>query len=220
MEDLIIYGAGGLGRELLEVVEEINAESPAWRILGFADDEARGAGEICGYPALGGFDFLRPRAGRTGVLLAFADCAAKEAVYKKIKELCPGFYFPVIAHPRSYVSPRASLGEGAVVARFCSVHAGARLGRCVFVNNKCEIGHDSVIGDFSSLMPSVNICGNVMTGERVYFGVRSAVMQGLTFGADSVAGMGSVVLAGVPEGCTVLGNPAKIISRRVKGDKE
>lgn len=220
MNDLVIYGAGGLGRELLEVIEEINAAQPSWHVLGFVDDGLPRGGMVCGYPLLGGSEFFKSHAWRIGVVLGFADCAAKEAAYEKIMAICPNFYFPSIVHPLSYVSPRATLADGAVVARYCSVHVGAHVGKCAFINNKCEIGHDSSIGAFASLMPSVNISGNVTVGKRTFMGVQSAVLQGLVIGEDAVVGMGSMVLAGVPDDCTVLGNPAKIISRREKRNAE
>lgn len=215
VDDLVIYGAGGLGRELLEIIEEINAVHPTWNILGFADDGIRtDEGMICGYPLLGGREFFRSIARRTAVLLGFADCAAKEDAYGKITSFCRDFYFPVIVHPYSYVSPRATLADGAVIARFCSVHVSATVGRCALVSNKCEISHDSAVGDFVSLMPSVNISGNVDIGKKTFIGVQAAVLQGVTIGSDAIVGMGSVVLSDVPEGCTVVGSPAKIISRR------
>lgn len=220
MNDLVVYGAGGQGRETLEIIEEINRKRAAWRVLGFVDDGAAAGGVVCGYPLLGGFDFLLSHAGSLAVVLAFADCAAKRAMYEKIKSNCPNTHFPVIIHPGSYVSPRAQLAEGAVVTRFCSVHADAKIGKCVLVNNKSEVCHDSVIGDFCSLMPAVNISGNVTVGDGVFIGVQSAVRQGVTIGGGAVVGMGSMVLKDVPRGCMVAGVPAKIITRPPRGENE
>lgn len=214
VDDLIIFGAGGLGRELLEIIEEINAERQRWNLLGFVDDGVKERSTVCGYPVLGGFDFFRSHSGRTGIVIGFADCAAKEAAYNSIKEIRPGFYFPVIIHPGSYISPRAALDEGAVVSRGCFVSVETRLGKCVLLSNKCEVAHDSTVGDFASLMPSVNISGNVAVGKRTFVGVRAAVRQGLIIGSDAVIGMGSTVIKDVPDGCTAVGTPAKIISRR------
>lgn len=219
MNDIVIYGAGGLGSELLEIIEEINAAQPTWNFLGFVDDGMVAGGTVCGYPLLGNHCFFRSHSRRTGVLLGFADCAAKEDAYEKITAFCPNFYFPAIVHPYSYISPRAVLEEGVVIARFCSVNVNARIGKCALISNKSEVNHDSIIGDFSSLMPSVNISGNVTIGERAFIGVQAAVLQGRKLGIGAVVGMGSMVLSDVPEGCTVVGSPAKIISRRVKEEK-
>lgn len=220
MNDLIIYGAGGLGRELVEIIEEINAVRQQWRILGFVDDGADTGKDVCGYPVLGGLDFFRRHAGRIGVAPGFADCAAKEKIFNKLREFSPDLYFPVIVHPSSYISTRATFEEGAVVARYCSINVNAKIGKCVLISNKSEVSHEVSIGDFSSVMPSVNISGNVTVGKSVFLGVQAAVLQGTTVGGGSVVGMGSMVLADVPAGCTVVGNPAEIISRRVEGENK
>lgn len=214
MKKLVIYGAGGLGRELLEIIEEINKEGGQWHILGFVDDDREKGTEICGYPVLGGFDFFSAGVGGTGVAFGFADCAAKEALYNKINELDAGFYFPVIVHPSSYVSPRAALSEGVAVARFCVVNVNARVGKCVLISENSGVYHDCAVGDFTSIMPAVRISGNVSVGKRAYIGVQAAVRQGLAIGSDTVVGMGSVVIRDVPDGCTVVGNPARIIRER------
>ena len=38
MKKLIIFGAGGMGRETAWLVERINDVSPTWDLLGFMDD--------------------------------------------------------------------------------------------------------------------------------------------------------------------------------------
>ena len=38
LKDLIIVGAGCMGREVLQWVKDINAVKPTWNILGFIDD--------------------------------------------------------------------------------------------------------------------------------------------------------------------------------------
>ena len=47
MHDLVIYGAGGLGREVAEIVRRINERHRFWNLLGFLDDGAE-AGTFSG----------------------------------------------------------------------------------------------------------------------------------------------------------------------------
>ena len=62
-------------------------------------------------------------------------------------------------------------------------------------------------------MPSVNVSGNVTVGNRTLIGVQSAILQGIKIGSDVTVGMGSKVMTDVPDNCTVMGYPAKIIAR-------
>jgi serine acetyltransferase len=62
-------------------------------------------------------------------------------------------------------------------------------------------------------MPSVNISGNVTVGARTLVGAGAKILQGLSIGSDVTVGIGSVVLKDVPDRCTVLGYPARVVKK-------
>lgn len=215
MQRLLIYGASGLGREMLDMIMEINLISPQYEIEGWIDDGVPSGTIINNLAVLGNIDYIA-EVDSGAVVLAIADPNIKEKLYNKIKAENAQIVFPTIIHPSSSVSPLSELDEGVIITRFCWVTANTKIGKCVLLNTRCDVGHDSRIGDFSSLMPSVNISGNVTIGKKVYIGVQSALLQGLSIGDSAIIGMGSKVMTNVPTNCTVLGNPAKIIQRREK----
>lgn len=209
IKKIVIYGAGGLGREIYELIDEVNK----YNILGFLDDGIINNKVSVNIPILGGIEFLHNIEYPIGVVFAIADVYVKQNIYKKILQINKGHYFPIVIAKNSYVSKRAMLSEGTIVGRYCSVSTSVQLGKLVFLNTKCDIGHDSIIGDFCSLMPSVNVSGNVSVGQRTLIGVQSAILQGIKIGSDVTVGMGSKVMTDVPDNCTVMGYPAKIIAR-------
>lgn len=213
MQKLLIYGASGLGREILDMINDIYHNDDKYEMCGFIDDGMRPGTIINDLPVLGGLSYLENSASSYSIVFAVADTKTKENLYNKIKKMGGRFSFPVIIHPSSSVSQRARLGEGTVISRYCWVTADTQLGKFVFLNTKCDIGHDSIIGDFCSLMPSVNVSGNVSVGQRTLIGVQSAILQGIKIGSDVTVGMGSKVMTDVPDNCTVMGYPAKIIAR-------
>lgn len=213
MEKLLIYGASGLGREILDMINEINSDDVKYEICGFLDDGIRPGTIIDDLQVLGGWSFLESSPLSYSIVLAIADTKIKESLYKKIKKMGSQFSFPIIIHPSSFVSGRAKLEEGVVVSRFCWVSTNTKLGKCVFLNTRCDIAHDVCICDYCSLMPSVNVSGNVSVGQRTLIGVQSAILQGIKIGSDVTVGMGSKVMTDVPDNCTVMGYPAKIIAR-------
>ena len=215
MQKLLIYGASGLGREILDMLIDMNSIDPKYEILGWIDDGVSPGAVLNEVPVLGNISYIN-RADPCAVVLAIADPHIKEKLFNEIKERNSQISFPIIIHPSSSVSSLSELDEGVIIARFCWVTANTKIGKCVLLNTRCDVGHDSKIGDFSSLMPSVNISGNVTIGKKTYIGVQSALMQGLKVGDESVIGIGSKVMTNVPSNCTVLGNPAKIIQRREK----
>lgn len=213
MQKLLIYGASGLGREILDMLNDINRNNDKYEICGFLDDGMKPGTIIDDLPVFGGLSYLENATVSYSIVFAVADTKIKEHLYNKIKKMGDRFSLPVIIHPSSSVSQRTQLGEGTVISRYCWVTADTRMGKAVFLNTKCDVGHDSVIGDFCSLMPSVNLSGNVTVGQRTLIGVQSAILQGIKIGSDVTVGMGSKVMTDVPDNCTVMGYPAKIIAR-------
>ena len=207
MHDLVIYGAGGLGREVAEMVRRINERHRFWNLLGFADD-AEGRQRLGGCEQLGGMSFVKEFGRPLDVALAIASPKTKRRIYEELKP-CPHIHFPNVIDVDVILSSRVEMEEGVILSHLCSVSVDTRLGRCVFLNTGVHVGHDTVIGDFCSVMPSVDISGNVAVGEETLIGVGSVILQGKKIGARTTVGMGSVVMADVPGGCTVLGNPAR-----------
>lgn len=208
MHDLVIYGAGGLGREVAEIVRRINERHRFWNLLGFLDDGAEAGTLSGGLPVLGGRSVAEEFDGPLDVVLSIARPSDKRAIYEALKR-CPHVRFPNVIDTDSKLSSRIAMEEGVVVSHFCSLSVDISLGRCVFINTGSHVGHDSVLGDFCSVMPNVNISGNVTIGAESTIGAGASILQGRSVGSGVMVGMGTIVLTDVPDACTVLGNPAR-----------
>ncbi|HEX5127965.1 MAG TPA: acetyltransferase, partial [Rhodocyclaceae bacterium] len=59
MKDIVIFGAGGHGREIHQLIEDINVRSAQWNFLGFLDgDHAKHGSKLHGFPVLGDESWL------------------------------------------------------------------------------------------------------------------------------------------------------------------
>ena len=65
--------------------------------------------------------------------------------------------------------------------------------------------------DFVTVLPNSSISGNVVLEEGVDFGTNATIIQGITVGAHTIVGAGSIVVKNLPEHCTAVGAPAKPI---------
>jgi sugar O-acyltransferase (sialic acid O-acetyltransferase NeuD family) len=122
-----------------------------------------------------------------------------------------------LIHPRAWVGQHVDIGEGSILCAGALITTDIRINRQVHVNIGATIGHDSILEDFVTLNPSVNISGNVKLEEGVEVGTNSVVIPGCVVGNWSIIGAGSVVTKNLPPNITAVGAPAKAIKGRAPG---
>lgn len=208
MKDIVIIGAGGFGREVAWLIEDINKENKEWNLLGFVDDNEEIQGkEINGYKVVGNIEWLKNQ--ELYVVNAIGDPIIK----KKVMERLQGSKnkYPVLIHPSVIYSDKVTFGEGSIICAGNIITVNIEIGKHVIINLDCTIGHDAKIGDYSTILPSVNVSGDVDIEECVSVGTGSAIIQGIKIGNNTIIGAGAVVVKDLPANCTAVGSPAKPI---------
>ncbi|HTH54963.1 MAG TPA: NeuD/PglB/VioB family sugar acetyltransferase [Cyclobacteriaceae bacterium] len=209
MNNIVIYGAGGFGRETGLLIDQINRQSAKWNVLGFCDD-GKSIGEVIdGLPVLGGMDYLNASPQGLSVIIAIADPSVREKIRQQL--IHPKLEFPALIHPSVTVSETCAVGEGCIICSDVVMTVNVTVQPFTIVNLKCTLGHDCVLGKFSSLMPAVNISGNVVVGRGVYVGAGAILLQGVAIGDHSLVGAGAVVNKSFESGKRIIGVPARAI---------
>lgn len=209
MKDLVIYGAGGFGREIAAIIQSINKVTPTWNALGFIDDGVP-AGTSNSYgKVLGNLSFLNEFPNPISVVIAIASPKILEMLVQKITN--PNISYPNIIAPDVLFFDKATLiiGKGNVLGFGCRLSTDVKLGNFNMVNGMTSIGHDVKIGDYNVFQPETRISGETNIGNSNFFGVRSLALQGLKIGNHTRIGAGSVVMRNTKDNCLYLGNPAK-----------
>jgi sugar O-acyltransferase (sialic acid O-acetyltransferase NeuD family) len=207
VKDIIILGAGGVGREVALLIQQINRDKPRWNLLGFLDDNRELHNkDINGFKVLGDLHYM-DNLRDMYVVLAVANYKVKkrlaeEAANRKLR-------FANIIHPSVDVSGTNSMGEGLVIYPGVVMTTNIYIGNHVIISPKCGIGHQSVIENYCSLLWNVNISGNVLLKEGCLIGSGATVIQNITVGRETIVGAGSVVVRDLPDRCTAVGIPCR-----------
>ena len=209
MKNIVIVGAGGVGRETSLIIQQINELKSTWNLIGFIDDDVNSWGNVInGYPVIGGMDSLEKLSLDTYVVVAIANYEVKRKIVNRINNK---FKFATIIHPRVWLHDYMTLGEGTIIYEGAILTTNIKVGNHVIISPKCGIGHDSIIKDYVSLLWNVNISGNDIIEEGVMMGSASTVIQGKRIGKGSTVGAGAVVIDNIDSYSTVVGVPAKVI---------
>lgn len=209
LRDLVIIGAGGHGRELLDIVEAMNVEQPTWSFLGFLDDGVESVPLV----AQRGGRILGPVDDFPGGGCAYALGIGSPRLRRTLDEMARGRGGEPIElkHPTAIVGGASRLGSGSVLAANSVVTTNVVLGRSVHLNVGCSVSHDCRLADYTILAPGVRFAGGVTTGVGVEVGIGAVVRPRTTIGDGAVIGAGAAVVADVEPGAVMAGVPARRI---------
>lgn len=211
MKDIVIIGAGGLGREVAQLINEINADKKEWNILGYIDETPEKQKTVINNNiVLGNFNWFEANSERE----IWAVCAIgnpKDKLNVINKTSGYNINFATLIHPNVVVNKFTQFGFDCIICSNSFISVNTKIGNHVSINPGCGIGHDTVIEDYSSLYWNVTLSGNVHICTGCELGSKAVVIPKRTVGKWSTIGAGAVVVRDIPANCTAVGVPAKPI---------
>lgn len=215
MKSVYIYGCGGFGKEVLQIILDLAANNEEIRCKGFiVDSGLKPDHAIHGIPV---YDDMNIISESDEIVIAIGSPSDKAKVCNRILLQRPNIKFSTLVHPKAWLGRQVSIGAGSIVCAGALITTDIAIGAHVHINIGCTIGHDSVIGDFTTLNPCVNISGGAVLGHGCEIGTGGIVLPKIQIGDWSIIGAGSVVNRNLPDNITAVGVPAKPIKARVPG---
>jgi UDP-perosamine 4-acetyltransferase len=213
-EKVIIIGAGGHGKVVLEILQL----SGDFGIAGFIDADSARQGErieLAGqsYEILGAINQIPKlkKQGVTGAVVAIGDNRIRMGYALEVKKA--GLKLISAIHPQSLISPTAKLGENLCIAAGAIIGTEALIGDSCIINTGAILDHECRVGEGVHIAPGAVLAGRVTIESRAFIGMGSRILPCLTIGQNATVGAGAVVIADVPGDATVVGIPAKAVQK-------
>ncbi len=193
---MILYGASGHAKVIMDCLK-----SQGKKVTCFIDDNPNK------------HEFLGLKVKRSKsipsddeLILSIGD----NRIRKKIARIISN-KFGVAIHTSAIVASTVKIGEGSVVFHGAILQSEVQVGKHCIINTGAKIDHECVIKDFVHIAPGAILCGDVSIGEGSFIGAGAVIKQCISIGKNVIIGAGAIVLDHMPDNCTVVGNPAKII---------
>lgn len=211
MKDIAIYGAGGLGKEVAILIEQINKKNPEWNFIGFFDDGIEKGTKIGNFgEILGGIEEVNSHQNPLAIALCFGNPKVMEKVRNKIWN--KNIFFPTLINPTCWFGNKDSIhfGEGNIIQGETIFTTSIHVGNFNLLNGFINVGHDVKMGDFNVVMPRVLISGEVEIGSHNLLGANCFIKQQLKIGNNVTITPLSALLTKPKDEGTYIGNPAKL----------
>lgn len=213
MNGLLIVGAGGHGRVVLDTALEMGK----WEKIAFLDDYKTGS-NIYGCAVIGRINQAREFLNDyEDVAVAIGDNFMRVQLLKRFMEL--GFNLPVVKHPQAFISKNAEVESGTMIFAQAAVNVGAKVGFGCIINTASVVEHDCILGDGVHLSPGVRLGGEVRIGKYSWIGIGASVIHRIAIGEGVIIGGGAAVINDIEDYVTAVGVPARVVKKREKSDK-
>lgn len=208
MKNLIIIGAGGMGRTIYDMARENAGYNKEFVIKGFIDDNIHSLDGFENYPPV--IETIREYQVETNDIFV---CSIGGESRRKCMEsiINRGGEFMTMIHPSSRIGTNVKIGKGCYVGAYTIIAADAVIDDYNFIQSHVIVGHDVVIGKWNRIDSFTFIVGGDKIGENCMIHTRAMLSHNVTVGDGAHVGACSLVINNVEPGTTVFGAPARRI---------
>lgn len=198
---MILFGASGHAKVIIDSLEK------SGQTVDFLVDANPAIKALQAYEVKHDQEFVVSE--QDEVIVSIGDNATRKKVVDSLK--CA---FGWAIHPTVALADDVSIGQGTVLMPGAIVNSSTEIGSHCIINTGATIDHDCVLRDYVHVSPNTTLCGGIEVGEGTHLGAGATIIPNLKIGRWATIGAGAVVISDVPDGATVVGNPAKIIKTK------
>jgi sugar O-acyltransferase (sialic acid O-acetyltransferase NeuD family) len=206
-KNTLICGAGGLAREVLDILHEMIKYDSSLSFKGFLAPK----------------NTLKPFSQRADLYLgsennykfedndyaviAIGDVNIREKVHKKFISL--GIPLINIIHPSAIISQYAQIGFGNIIGHHTSISCDVSIGDGNLFNSNNIIHHDCTIGNYNNIYSQSLMTGNAKIKNKNLLGTACTMLPNSSLPNSCKLGASSVLHTSIQDdNQTLIGNPA------------
>lgn len=142
------------------------------------------------------------------IIIAVSSPSLKEKIVSSFSKQC--YSFTSYIHPSVIISDFSNIETGCIIGPNAVLTGNVSLHKFVYLSYSSIVGHDSSIGEFSTIYPLVEVSGNCNVGKKCVFGLKSACFPGLTLTDETKVDAGSILRKSTDLKGIYSGNPAEL----------
>lgn len=212
---MVVIGAGSHSKVIIDTIRY----SKQFEIIGYLDDAQQLQGKkVNGVTVLGTISRLQKiviQKKISGAIIGIGNTnmKARATVFKRLRNY--GVRLVNVIHPSATISKRSKIGNGVFVAAAAVINPGSIINDNVAINTAAIVEHDSIIEENVYISPGVILSGCVTVRKDTFIGSGAIVIPKVTIGKNVNLGAGTVVIADIPDNVVAVGNPARIIKKKL-----
>ena len=206
MNNLIIIGAGGMGRSLYDNAQESVGYGEIFVVKGFIDDNLAALDGYPDYPPVIGTikDYIPQE---NDVFVSSIGGASRRACMEAV--ISRGGTFINLIHSTARIRKNVRLGTGNFIGAYVVIGNDTEIGDYNMIQTYTVIGHDSRVGNWNRIDAHVVCVGGIVIEDETVIHTSAVISHNVTVETGAHVGALSFVIRKVRAGTTVTGNPAK-----------
>jgi len=210
MKDIYIFSAGPGGRDVFQLLNDINQTKKTWNIKGYVDtDEGLKDKLLDGLKVFNPDYFKDGNFSKSYGVCGVLDPFVRESIIKK-EILSSGLSIPCLIHPTSVIAHDFKPKEGLLIFSGVNISYNVKIDKYVLISFNSLVGHDSNVGEFTSMLPTSIMDGRCNLGKHSILGSGAILHPGVTVGSNTTIGIGTVLLDNAGDNITVTQLPRMV----------
>jgi sugar O-acyltransferase (sialic acid O-acetyltransferase NeuD family) len=209
---ILIFTAGSAGRETFKLINEINLFGEhSWEVLGYVDSNKKLSGKkLDGVKIYSNIKVLKSK--NIFAICGITDPLKRKKIFKN-EIIKNGFKVPNLIHPKNIIPKSLKIGIGNIVFNHVHISFDVSIKNFSLISNFTDLGHNSVINDYVSIMPQSSIGGNCKIGKNTFIGSGSNIHQNTKIGINCKIGMGCIIIKKVKDNHSVINFQRQVIGK-------